>query len=228
MFTIVAWRVRGRGSGRRKEADVKAVRRRVAKGWRWVEAGEVGIGVAWKVEVWVGERRVERPVREIVKACGGGGASIAMDFGTAAVAGGAREPAMSALTASFTAADAAAALSIPCTSKFLRKSQAASTRSGVSKLMTPMVRWIAPTGRMAFAGSLAASFASLGGDDISAAKRWREDCSWGRDVGVTRGRRRKWVSWGFGLGGMVDGDGPWMWRGVVVEGEGRGEVRCCV
>ena len=71
MFTIVAWRDRGRGSGRRKEADVKAARRAVAKGWRGVEVG-MGVGVAWRVEVWEGERRVERPVREIVRGCGGG------------------------------------------------------------------------------------------------------------------------------------------------------------
>ena len=38
----------------------------------------------------------------------------------------------------------------------------------------------------------------------SAAKRWREDCSCGRDVGVARGRRRKWVSFGFlGAGAIV-------------------------
>ena len=39
----------------------------------------------------------------------------------------------------------------------------------------------------------------------SVAKRWREDCSCGRDVGVARGRRRKWVSFGFlETGAMVD------------------------
>ena len=69
--------------------------------------------------------------------------------------------------------------------------------------MTPMVRWIAPTGRMAFAGSWDSpeSFGVV----TWAAKRWREDCSCGRVVGVTRGRRRKWVSWGLGFGGMVGG-----------------------
>ena len=38
----------------------------------------------------------------------------------------------------------------------------------------------------------------------SVAKRWREDCSCGRDVGVASGRRRKWVSCGLlGAGAMV-------------------------
>ena len=106
---------------------------------------------------------------------------------------------------------------MPWISKLFRKAQAASTRSGVSRLITPMVRWIAPTGRMAFAGNLAASPASLG-VVTSAVKRWREDCSCGRDVGVTRGRRRKCVSWGFGLGGMVGGGGPWVWV-YVLKGE---------
>ena len=35
-----------------------------------------------------------------------------------------------------------------------------------------------------------------------------EDWSCGREVGVTSGRRRKWVSWGFGLGGIVGMGGP--------------------
>lgn len=116
---------------------MKAVRRREAKGWRWVEEGEVGIGVAWRVEVWVGERRVERPVREIDRGCGGGGGSVAMDSETAVAGGGVGE---FADPASFISVEAAEALSIPCTSRFLRKSQAASTRSGLSRLMTPMVR----------------------------------------------------------------------------------------
>ena len=72
--------------------------------------------------------------------------------------------------------------------------------------MTPMVRWIDPTGRMALAGSVA-SPGTLG-VATSAAKRWIEDWSCGRDVGVTSGRRRKWVSWGFGFGGIVGMEGP--------------------
>lgn len=40
MLTMVAWRVRGLGSGRRKPAVVKAERRAVAKGWRWGEEEE--------------------------------------------------------------------------------------------------------------------------------------------------------------------------------------------
>lgn len=82
-----------------------------------------------------------------------------------------------------------------------------------------MVRWIAPIGRMALAGSVAAP-ESLLGVVTSAAKRWREDWSWGREVGVTRGRRRKWVSWGLGFGGMVGGRGPWVWGR---RGGGRGK-----
>lgn len=51
--------------------------------------------------------------------------------------------------------------------------------------------------------SLLESVLSLG-VVTSVAKRWREDCNCGRDVGVTRGRRRKWVSCGFlGVGAMV-------------------------
>lgn len=41
MLTSVAWRVRGRGSGTRKEAAVKAVRRARAKGWRCGDEGVV-------------------------------------------------------------------------------------------------------------------------------------------------------------------------------------------
>lgn len=37
----------------------------------------------------------------------------------------------------------------------------------------------------------------------SAAKRWREACSCGRDVGVARGRRRKWLSFGFLVAGAI-------------------------
>ena len=72
--------------------------------------------------------------------------------------------------------------------------------------MTPMVRWIDPTGRMALAGSVA-SPESLGAV-TSAAKRWIEDWSCGREVGVTSGRRRKWVSWVFGFGGIFGMEGP--------------------
>ena len=85
--------------------------------------------------------------------------------------------------------------------------------------MTPMVKWMAPTGRMALAGSVAS--ADSVGVVTSAAKRWREDCSCGREVGVTRGRRRKWVSWGFGFGGMVGGGDPWVWAGGEGERCGR-------
>ena len=68
--------------------------------------------------------------------------------------------------------------------------------------MTPMVRWIDPTGRIALTGS-AASPESFG-VVTSAAKRWMEDWSCGRDVGDTSGRQRKWVRWCcFGFGGMV-------------------------
>ena len=99
-----------------------------------------------------------------------------------------------------------AALSMSCISKLFRYLHASSTRSGVSKLMTPMVRWIDPTGRIALAG-IVDSPESLGAV-TSAAKRWIEAWSCGREEGVTRGRRRKWVSLGFGLGGIVGMGGP--------------------
>ncbi len=95
---------------------------------------------------------------------------------------------------------AEAACSRAVMSRLLSRSQAAATRSGVRRLMTPMVRWMEPRGRMAL-GWRAALVVT------SAAKRPREASSWGREVGVTRGRRRKWVSWGRGLGGMVVGGG---------------------
>ena len=78
--------------------------------------------------------------------------------------------------------------------------------------MTPMVKWIDPTGRIDLAGSWA-SPDSLG-VETSAAKRWSEDWSCGRDVGVTRGKRRKCVSWGLGFGGMAGVEGPWVGRGA--------------
>ena len=49
--------------------------------------------------------------------------------------------------------------------------QAASRRSGVRRLMTPRVKWRAPTGLMAFGGNFA-SPASLGAV-TSEVKRWR-------------------------------------------------------
>ena len=106
------------------------------------------------------------------------------------------------------AAATAAALSMLLTSRPLRKLHAASTCSGVSRLMTPIVKWMAPTGRIALMGkvgsSLLESLLSLG-VVTSVAKRWREDCNCGREVDVARGRRRKWVSFGFlGAGAMVD------------------------
>ena len=89
-----------------------------------------------------------------------------------------------------------AAFSIAEMSSSRRKEQAASRRSGVRRVMTPMVRWRAPTGRMAFAG-MARSAEALG-EVTSEVKRWREAWNWGFDEGVMSGRQRKWVSWGFG------------------------------
>ena len=74
--------------------------------------------------------------------------------------------------------------------------QAASRRSGVRRLMTPRVKWRAPTGLMAFGGNCA-SPASLGAV-TSEVKRWRAAWNCGLEVAVTRGRQRKCVNWGFG------------------------------
>ena len=89
--------------------------------------------------------------------------------------------------------------------------------------MTPMVRWIDPTGRIALAGRVA-SPESLG-VVTSAAKRWIEAWSCGREEGVTRGRRRKWVSLGFGLGGIVGMGGPYVKKGsICICGRARGYI----
>ena len=72
-----------------------------------------------------------------------------------------------------------------------RKEVAASRRAGVGRLMTPMVRWRAETGRMAFKGMALEEV-------TSEVKRAREAWNWGLEVGVMRGRQRKWVSAGFG------------------------------
>lgn len=173
-----------------------------------------------------GGRRVCRPERVVVRGCGsgdGGSSFREADGGGGAVTGsgrtifvdgrveggGAAEPVLPC----FPKEPSEAVLSIACISKLFNNLHAASTRSGVSRLMTPMVRWIDPTGRMALVGSMP-SPASLG-VVTSAAKRWSEDCSCGRVVGVTRGRRRKWVSLGLGVGGMVGSRGPWGGRRCV-------------
>ena len=78
--------------------------------------------------------------------------------------------------------------------------------------MTPMVRWRAPTGRMAFAGM--ARSAEAFGEVTSEAKRWREAWNWGFDEGVMSGRQRKWVSWGFGGIGELE-EGETMWKALV-------------
>ena len=71
-----------------------------------------------------------------------------------------------------------------------------------------MVRWRAPTGRMAFAGM--ASSAEALGEVTSEVKRWREAWNWGFEEGFMSGRQRKWVSWGFGgIGGLEEGDTVW-------------------
>lgn len=59
-------------------------------------------------------------------------------------------------------------------SRLRRNVHAASTRSGVRRLMTPRVRCMAPTGLMAFGDSLDSSGTS--GPETSVAKRWREAC----------------------------------------------------
>ena len=66
---------------------------------------------------------------------------------------------------------------------------AASMRSGVRRLITPRVKWRAPTGLMALGGSCI-SLASLG-EVTSDVKRWRAAWNCGLDVAVIRGRQRK-------------------------------------
>ena len=58
----------------------------------------------------------------------------------------------------------------------------------------------------------------------SAAKRWIEDWSCGRELGVTRGRRRKWVSLGFGFGGMVGMEGPCVEKVFFICGRAKGGI----
>lgn len=81
---------------------------------------------------------------------------------------------------------------------------AASRRSGVRRLITPSVKWRAPTGRMALGGS-SVSLASLG-EVTSEVKRWRAAWNCGLDVAVIKGRQRKWVNWGFGGMAMFFGN----------------------
>ena len=99
---------------------------------------------------------------------------------------------------------AGAARSSSQVSKLFRNLHASSIRSGVCRLITPMVRWSAPTGRIARGGILGSPFAS--GFETSAAKREREARSGGRDVEVTSGRQRKWVNGGLGgITALVNG-----------------------
>lgn len=100
VLTMVACRERGRGSGTRNPAVVKAARRARAKGWRW---GVEGAGEAWREEEWVGSRRVCRPERVVVRGCGGGGGgSVGGAFlgsvGMVVEGGGGGEPAESRLS----------------------------------------------------------------------------------------------------------------------------------
>lgn len=88
-----------------------------------------------------------------------------------------------------------------------------------------MVRWIAPTGRMALGGSVSPLVSS--GAVISAESLCREEYRCGREVGVARGRSRKCVSCGLGFGGMVGGVVPWVEKGCgggLRRGEGFEEV----
>lgn len=90
--------------------------------------------------------------------------------------------------------------------RFRRTEQAASRRSGVCSDITPRVKCIAPTGRIAFA-EMGGMPASLLGAVTSLVKREMEAWSCGREVGLTRGRQRKWVSGGFGgMAGVSDGE----------------------
>ena len=94
VLTMVACRERGRGSGTRNPAVVKAARRAVAKGWRCGGEGE-GAGEARREEERVGARRVCRPERVVVRGCGGGGCGSVM--GSVMVMGGGGEPVESRL-----------------------------------------------------------------------------------------------------------------------------------
>ena len=119
-----------------------------------------------------------------------------------------------------------AAFSIADMSSSRRKEQAASRRSVVRRLMTPMVRWRAPTGRIAFAGM--ASSAETLGEVTTEVKRWREAWNWDFDEGVMSGRQRKWVSWGFGgIGGFEEGEAVWkaLVKSSYIEGDLL-DVRC--
>lgn len=77
-------------------------------------------------------------------------------------------------------------------SRSRRNEHAASRRSGVSSDITPIVKCIAPSGRMAFAGRGVGPSRSV--TSVVAIKREMEAWSWGREVGVTSGRQRKCVN----------------------------------
>ena len=216
VLTRVAWRVRGSdwldGLGR-KLAAVKAAWRAVAKGWRGYgdDEEEGGRGMAWREEVRVGGRKLWRR-RRFVRG-GGGGASLTIGVsvgsgGIMAAEGGGAESVMLLLLTSPTGGGLEAERSMSCISKLFRNLHASSTRSGVVRLMTPMVKWMDPMGRIALAGrTRAASPDSLFfGAVTSAAKREIEDWSCGREADVARGRSRKCVSWGFAFGGMIESE----------------------
>lgn len=119
------------------------------------------------------------------------------------------------------------------TSSSCNKASASLSFPRVGRLITPRVRWRVPRGRIALSGILvvrvecwlgmedgfSASLSSSCSDSL-ASPSWgeteggwglrarllnfdREELNWGRDVGVMRGRQRKWVGGAF-LGGMFE------------------------
>ena len=217
VLTRVAWRVRVLdwldGLGRRKLAAVKAAWTAVAKRWRGYgdDEEEGGWGMAWREEVRVGWRRLWRPMRVVRRGGGGGSLTIGVSLGSGgimAAGGGGAESVMLLvllLLTSPTSGGLEAERSMSYISKLFRNLHASSTRSGVGRLMTPMVKWMDPTGRIALAGRTRAASPDslLFGVVTSAAKREIEDWSCGREADVARGRSRKCVGWSFGFGGMV-------------------------
>jgi hypothetical protein len=87
-------------------------------------------------------------------------------------------------------------------SRLRRSARAPSMRSGVRRLMTPRVRWSVPRGRMALSG-IPLGFSGVRSSLTPERKAWRDFCSCGREVGVTRGMQRKCVRcFGAPLGGI--------------------------
>lgn len=95
-------------------------------------------------------------------------------------------------------------------SRLRRSARAPSMRSGVRRLMTPRVRWSVPRGRMAFSG-IPLGYSGVRSSLTSEQKAWRDFCSCGREVGVTRGMQRKCVRrLGVAFGGILEVSYSWL------------------